>query len=266
MSELTMTNITEPVKEGFVGGFTLDVTIFILGSIIMAMFGYMLFLYLFGQPMRVAKDAQQGGSIIQHFDTPKSAAIKLAKVSGGGFQYKDIRDGTVSATPGSVLNLGGRQLTFTFAQLGVTIPPKLLTGVSILISYGVNSLQELKETFYTKYQPVIEVSDDATQPSQTIEDGVPYYQLDDDKVILTGYNFMDFRELLKQSTEEKLIPLTIEAVPNFVEKNINADITEKKLTIKKEQYNDENPDNTGAQLMQIAIIIALLILVQTVIK
>lgn len=257
----------EPAQAAgtFVSGFTLDLTVFILGTALMLMAGYLLFIYIFGQPMMVAKNAAaKGSSMIQHFNTPKSAIMKLAKVSGGAFQYENIRDGTVAATPDSVTNRAGRQLVFTYAQLGITLPPKLLAGVSVLVHDGVNNIKELKAKYVQTIQPVQEMKN---EEGETVEvpAGRSYEQLDD-AVLIEGYHFEQFDDLLKQSDQERLIPLTIEAVPNFIDRNINADLTEKKLTIDKELYMSDNEGSGVGQMMGIAIAIALILLVQTVIK
>lgn len=247
-----------------IGGFTLDATVFIIGSILMLMIGYYVFLFIFGQPVAVAKEAASGGSIVQHFNTPKSAIMKVAKVSGGAFQYKNVRDGTVATTPESVTNIKGRQFVFTFAQLGLTLSPRLLAGISILVHQGINNLEELRAQHFTKIVPSKKVNDG--EKDILVPTGTPYWELQDDKTIIDGYNFDDFNALMKQSSEEKLIPLTIEAVPAFINKNVNADYTEKKLTIMRQLYSYDNPGSGTGQLLGIAIAIALLIMASTVIK
>lgn len=275
MSDLITTNTStaiippqEPAQAAgtFVSGFTLDMTVFILGTAFMLMAGYLLFIYIFGQPMMVAKNAAaKGSSMIQHFNTPKSAIMKLAKVSGGAFQYENIRDGTVAATPDSVTNRAGRQLVFTYAQLGITLPPKLLAGVSVLVHDGINNIRELRAKYFQTIQPVEQRKNEDGEIVE-VPAGSSYERLQDDAVLLEGYNFENFDDLLKQNDQERLIPLTIEAVPNFIDRNINADLTEKKLTIDKELYMSDNEGNGVGQMIGIAIAISLILLVQTVIK
>lgn len=273
MSEL-ISNASIPVNASkaaadagwTVGGFYLDLTVFVIGSILMILAGYLIFIKVFGQPVEVANEAARGGSIIQHFNTPKSAIMKVAKVSGGAFQYKDIRDGTVAARPESVININGRQLVFTFAHLGITLSPRLLAGISILVHTGINNLEELHAKYFTWTTPTTTIKDEISQEEHEVPIGRPYWNLKNNGELISGYNFDNFKDLLKQSTEEQFIPLTIESVPAFINKNINASYTEKKLTISKELATFGNHSSGAWQFMGIAIGIALLILVSTVIK
>lgn len=251
---------------GMVDGLTLDITVFIIGTVLMLMIGYLIFLHVFGQPVGVAKEAASGGCIIQHFNTPKSGIMKVAKVSGGAFQYKDIRDGTVAATPESVLNINGRQMVLTYAQLGLTLSPRLLAGISVLVHQGLKNLSELKTRYFTKVIPVTTVHNEMTDTDSQIQAGAPYWELRTDVTVLEGYNFNEFKILLKQSTEEQFVPLTIEAVPAFINRNVNADYTEKKLTIQRQLYAYDNPGSGVGQIMGIAIAIALVLFASTVIK
>src|SRR3989304_2868017 len=136
-------------------GWLLALTTFVLGSILMIMMIGYIAMIVFGQPMSIAKNiVTSGGSIIQHFNTSKSAMIKDATVSGGAFRYKNIRDGTVAATTNSVNNIKGRNIVLTFAQLGVTIPIPVLGGISVLVHNGINNINDLRRklTFTEVYK------------------------------------------------------------------------------------------------------------------
>ena len=244
----------------FVPGWLLAFTMFILGSILMLiMIGY-IFMMVFGQPMSVAKKTvTSGGSIIQHFNTSKSAAIKDATVSGGAFRYKNIRDGTVAATTNSVNNIKGRNLVITFAQLGVTIPIPVLGGISYLVHNNINSINELRKklTFTEIYKE--KRLNPETGEEEDIEIGRAEKMKND--IIITGYNFNDFITLLKQSEEEKLIPLVVESVPDFVERNISADYTEKKIKIRQMLNTKDEPNNDGMKIMVIAVAVATIFII-----
>lgn len=252
MSDLTYVSTPAPAPIEPVGGFVptiwLDVAFFIFAAFLILVMCYYLIIFVFGKPIMVAKESSESGrSIIQHADTPRSAEFKLARVTGGGFQYKDIRDGTVAAIPDSVISVNGRKFVLTFAQLGISIPLKILAGISVLSQKGIKNSKELKNAF-------IVLSDDKP----------PYLK---NETILTGYDFDNFETLLKQEKEQNLIPLAIEKVPDFVERNINAAYTEKKITIGKELLTIEK--SNWAQTIQIAaigFIILMIVLASAVIK
>jgi len=244
----------------FVPGWLLATTMFVLGSILLLlMIGY-IFMMVFGQPMSVAKHTvTSGGSIIQHFNTSKSAAIKDATVSGGAFRYKNIRDGTVAATTNSVNNIRGRNIVLTFAQLGVTIPISVLGGISILVHNGINNINDLRRQFtYTEVYKK-KILNPETGDEEEIEIGRA--EKLKNEPIVTGYDFNNFEIILKQSEEEKLIPLVIEAVPDFVERNISADYTEKKIKIRQLLNTKDEPNNDGMKIMAIAIGVAIIFII-----
>lgn len=220
-----------------VPGWAIDITIFILGSILFAIMLLYLLKIILGRPMTVAADAISGGSMIQHFNTSKSSEFKLANVAGGAFRYKNIRDGTVAASPKGVYSVNGRNLVLTYAQLGMTIPVNILAAVSLLVYSGTNNIKEL----YKKYTIVKKVID---------EDGneIITKELSKEKILI-GYNFDDFRELNKQVKQEKLIPLIIEAFPEFIEKNINADFTEKHIKLEEQKYKLSDNDSEFMKIM-----------------
>lgn len=282
MSDL-ITNITRipPPQEAAavtggdpltVGGFTLALTIFFLGLVFFVILGYYLLIKVFGQPMATAQEAaEKGKCIIQHTETNKGATMKLASVSGGAFQYSNIRDGTVAAIPESVANISGRQLIFTYAQMGITIPPKLLAGISAAIQAGIEDREALKTTYSQQITPYWMAPPDDNPEGESIRhEGTPYLKTDNNSVILSGYNFSNFQELLKQSKEELLIPLSIESVKKFINLNYNATYIEQQLTIDKELNRDEDEPDINSQKLKHFIAItgalAFLILISAVIK
>ena len=219
--------------------------------------------FIFGQPMQIAKStATSGASIIQHFNTSKSASIKDAMISGGALRYKSIRDGTVAASPNSVNIIGGRNLVLTFAQLGVTIPIPILGGISVLVHNEINSIKELKNSLLEYDIITKKVIENGIERNAQFK--VPKYK---NKPIISGYDFDDFRNLIKQSKEEKFIPLVIEAVPNFVERNISADYTEKKIKIRQRLTTFDMPSDTEhLKIAAIAISVVLIFIVGMFIK
>jgi hypothetical protein len=236
------------------------------------MIGY-IFMVVFGQPMSVAKGTvTSGGSIIQHFNTSKSAVIKDATIAGGAFRYKNIRDGTVAATTNSVNNINGRNMVLTFAQLGVTIPVPILGGISVLVHNGVNNIKDLKAkmTINKMYTEVYtdSVEDPETGEIKTVETGRANKVRSEviNEVIVAGYDFENFELLIKQSEEEKLIPLVIESVPNFVERNINADYTEKKIKIRQLLNMKGEVDNEHFRIMTIAIAVVIIFIIGMFVK
>lgn len=251
--------IATPIPEcaSCVSGFTLALTTFILGSIFMLILIAYIFIFVFGQPMSVAKNAATQGSIIQHFNTSKSSVMKIATIAGDAFRYKSIRDGTVATSAKSVCNLGGRNIVLTFANLGVTIPIYLLGGVSILVHNGINNINDLrKKLSYTEIYTEKRVNPD-TLEEETVEVGRGTKLKNE--VVIEGYDFENFENLLKQSKEEKLIPLVVEAVPDFVDRNISADYTEKKIKIKQMMMIKQEPGN-GDTLKIMAIVIGVVII------
>ena len=249
----------------YVPGCVIALVVFILGSIMLIlMIGY-IFMIVFGQPMAISKKvATQGGSIIQHFNTSKSAVIKDATISGGAFRYHNIRDGTVAATTNSVNNIKGRNIVLTFAQLGVTIPIPVLGGISILVHNGINNINELRRKLtFTEIHV-----EKRTNPETNEETDVEVGRVDKMKneVIVTGYDFDNFENLLKQSQEEKLVPLIVEAVPDFVERNISADYTEKKIKIREILNTKDMPDNEHLKIMTIAIAVVIIFVVGMFVK
>lgn len=260
---------TESGAAGMVSGLTLDLTVFILGSIFMLMAGYLIFLMIFGQPIKIAKDANNGGCIIQHTNTPKSGIMKTARVGGEGFQYKDVRDGTVAATPNSVFNLLGRQLVFTFSDFGVTISLKHLAGVSVLVHNGITGFAALKAKYYSPITILQKFIHPDTDEEVLVAPGDPEEGLNSEKdeVLLQGYDFPDFKKVLKQSKEEHVVPLTIESVPDFTDRNISAVTTEKKMTVLRHiQSGMLRSSNPALQIAGIAFAISLILLMSTVIK
>jgi hypothetical protein len=257
----------------YVPGWLLAFTLFALGSILMIlMIGY-IFMIVFGQPMSVAKGTiSSGGSIIQHFNTSKSAVIKDATIAGGAFRYKNVRDGTVAATTNSVNNISGRNVVLTFAQLGVTIPIPILGGISILVHNGINNIKDLKSkmTINKVYTEIYteNIIDPETGEEKTIETGQAQKVKTEitNETIISGYDFENFENLIKQSEEEKLIPLVIESVPNFVERNINADYTEKKIKIRQLLNMKGETDNEHFKIMTIALACVIIFIIGMVIK
>jgi len=258
--------VPPPAVDGtiYVGGFELSIATFILGSIFMLILIAYIFMMVFGQPMAVAKKTATGGSMIQHFNTSKSAVIKDAAISGGAFRYHNIRDGTVAATTGSVNNIRGRNIVITFAQLGVTIPIPVLGGISILVHNGINNINELRRklTFTEIY------TEKRLNPDTGIEENLEVGRADKlkNEVIITGYDFENFESLIKQSGEEKFIPLVVESVPDFVERNISADYTEKKIKI-RQMLNVGNETNyEHLKLMTIATAVIIIFIVGMFVK
>ncbi len=249
----------------YVPGWLLALTLFILGSIMMIlMIGY-IFMIIFGQPMSIAKGTvTSGGSMIQHFNTSKSAVIKDATIAGGAFRYKNIRDGTVAASTNSVNNVGGRNIVLTFAQLGVTIPVHILGGVSILVHNGINNIGDLRRKLtYTEIYTEKKINPE-TLEEETVEVGRADKMKNE--TIVTGYDFENFENLIKQSEEEKLIPLVVESVPDFVERNISADYTEKKIKIRQLLNTKGEVDNEHLKIMTIAIAIAIIFVIGMFVK
>jgi len=246
----------------YIDGFTLAVTTFIIGSLFMIIMIAYVFMMVFGQPMAVARTTT--GSMIQHFNTSKSAQIKDATIAGGAFRYKNIRDGTVAATSGSVNNLRGKNVVLTFAQLGVTIPIPVLGGISFLVHNGINSIVELKKklTFVEIY------TEKRISPETNLEETVEVGRKEKMKneVIVSGYDFDNFENLIKESREEKLIPLVIEAVPDFVERNISADYTEKKIKIRQMLNTKGETDYSHLKLMTICLAVVIIFIVGMIIK
>lgn len=255
-----------------VSGFPLAITVFILGILFFTELGSFIILYVLGKPIFTAYSAQ-GKALIQHFNTPKSAVHKTAQISGGAFQYKDIRDGTVAATSKSVLGVGNKQMVLTFANFGATIPIDVLAGVSILLNYGIKNYLDLKDKFTT---PIITSINESTQTITTQSAINPSttqqltYKLTNDAentLLIKGYDFENFPTLLEESKKEKLIPLTIEAVPDFVEKNINADYNEIIITYNKAANAiGKITNNPLIQLASIVFLIIVLMMLQTIIK
>lgn len=258
--------IQPPVQIGgdYISGFPLAITTFIIGAIFILLTLWYIFTVIFGQPLAISKAAATQGSIIQHFNTSKSAVMKLAAISGGAFRYANIRDGTVAATAGSVNNIRGRNMVLTFAQLGVTIPVHLLGGVSVLVHNGINNINDLRNKL--KY---IEIRTEKRVNPNTLEEEV--YEVErvekmKNEVVVEGYDFNNFETLIKQSEEEKLIPLVVESVPDFVERNISADYTEKKIKI-REQLNTKGQQSVEHwKFIGIAIAVVIIFVVGMAIK
>jgi hypothetical protein len=249
---------------GCVDGFILAITTFILGSIFFIILLTYIFMMVFGQPMAIAKKTASGGSMIQHFNTSKSAVIKDATIAGGAFRYQSIRDGTVAATTGSVNNIRGRNIVLTFAQLGVTIPIPVLGGISVLVHNGINNINELRRKLtFTEVYTEKRINPE-TMEEETVE--VERKEKMKNEVIVRGYDFDNFEMLLKQSEEEKLIPLIVEAVPDFVERNISADYTEKKIKIRQMLNVGTETNYEHLKIMTIAIAVIIIFLVGMVIK
>ncbi len=249
----------------YVSGGILALTTFILGSILMLLMIVFIFMMVFGQPMAIAKKVGAGGgSMIQHFNTSKSCVLKESVVSGGAFRYHNIRDGTVAATTGSVNNIKGRNLVLTFAQLGVTIPIPVLGGISVLVHNGVNNIMELRRKLtYTEVY-----KDKVFNPVTGLEEIVEVGRAEKMKnePIVSGYNFDNFEMLLKQSQEEKFIPLIVEAVPDFVERNISADYTEKKIKIRQMLNTQGETNYEHLKLMTIALAVIVIFIIGMAIK
>jgi hypothetical protein len=261
----TIVPIRPPVEEVItVSPAIMFATVFIIGTIFLLLLAGILLIMVFGQPMRTAQKANSGGqSIIQHFNTPRSAFMKLAKVAGGGFQYFNIRDGTAAAIPDSVYNIGGRQLVLTFENLGITIPIKILGAISLLVHGGISDFKELTE----KKCDVVMKSKDIYNPATGETVNIPYTELKPkDETILKGYDFEQFKTLLGQAKEESLIPLVIEAMPNFVTRNINVDSTEKKITINGILGTNDIKDNSRSTFLMFVIGIAILLIISMVVK
>lgn len=248
----------------YVSGFILALTTFILGSIFILILITYIFMMVFGQPMTVAKKTATQGSLIQHFNTSKSAVIKDATIAGGAFKYHNIRDGTVAATVNSVNNIRGRNVVLTFAQLGVTIPIQILGGISILVHNGINNIKDLKnKLIYTEIYTKKYINPE-TQQEEDIEVGREKKWKNE--TIVTGYDFENFKNIQKQSMEEKLIPLVVESVPDFVERNISADYTEKKIKIREMLNTKDLPDNEHLKIMTIAIAVVIIFIIGMFVK
>lgn len=232
-------------------GFIIAITTFFFGSILMIIMIAYVFMMVFGQPMAIAKKTAMGGSMIQHFNTSKSAVIKDATISGGAFRYHNIRDGTVAATVNSVNNIDGRNIVLTFAQLGVTIPIPILGGISVLVHNGINNINELRRKLTQTEVYVEKRINPETQEEEKVEVGRKDKMNNEE--IVRGYDFDNFENLLKQSQEEKFIPLVVEAVPDFVERNISADYTEKKIKIRQMMNTKGETDYSHLKMMTIAI-------------
>lgn len=253
-----------PECVGCIDGFGLSITTFIFGSIFMLILILYLFLFIFGQPMSVAKKVATGGSMIQHFDTSKSAIFKDATIAGGAFRYHNIRDGTVAATTGSVNNVKGRNVVLTFAQLGVTIPIPVLGGISILVHNGINNINELRRKLtFTEVYKEKQINPD-TLEEEEVEIGRAEKMKNEE--IVSGYNFENFELLIKQSEEEKFIPLIVEAVPDFVERNISADYTEKKIKIRQMLNIGTETNYEHLKLMTICIAVVIIFIVGMMVK
>lgn len=243
----------------YISGFTLALTSFILGSIFLLILITYIFMYIFGQPMSVAKTTATQGSLIQHFNTSKSAVFKDASIAGGAFRYKNIRDGTVAATTNSVNNIRGRNIVLTFAQLGVTIPIPILGGISILVHNGINNINELRrKLIYTEIHTQKQINPE-TNTEEEIEVGRVEKMKNEE--IITGYDFENFENLLKQSEEEKFVPLVVEGLPDFVERTISADYTEKKIKIRQILNTTGIEDNEAMKIMTIAIAVAIVLII-----
>jgi hypothetical protein len=244
-------DIPKKICENCVQGITIDTTVFILGSILILIVGTYIVLAVFGYPIFVSNESASKGSIIQHTNTPKSAILKVAKLSGGGFRYKNIKDGTVATATNSVYNIMGRNLVITFAQLGITIPVNILAGISILVHQDIKNIVEFKNKY------MIEV-DKKVLNSEGIEEIIKVKAIKKE-LILSGYNFDNFSTLKKQTQEEKLIPLTIEAFSDFNEKNIASDTSERyvktKAMIIKETEIQPNMIDTMKWIIAIVILL-----------
>lgn len=241
-----------------ISGFPLALTVLIFGLLYFTLIGSFIIMFIFGSPIFTAYNAQ-GKALIQHFNTPKSGVFKTARISGGAFQYQDIRDGTVAATSKSVLGLGNKQLVMTFASFGATIPVDVLAGVSFLVRQGIKNFLDLRDKFATK---VITVDNENNILSTE-------YKLTDEAKntsLVKGYDFDNFPTLLEEANKEKLIPLTVEYVQEFVEKNVNADYNEAIITYSKQNTGKKIIDNSIVQLGGIVFFIVVLMLIQTVIK
>lgn len=249
----------------YVPGGVLALTTFILGSILMLMMIIFIFMMVFGQPMAVAKKVGTGGgSMIQHFNTSKSASFKDSIIAGGAFRYHNIRDGTVAATVNSVNNIRGRNIVLTFAQLGVTIPIPVLGGISVLVHNGINNIMDLRK----KLSYVEVYKDNVINPITNLEEVVEVGRVEKMKnePIISGYNFDNFETLLKESKEEKLIPLVVEAVPDFVERNISADYTEKKIKIRQLLTTQGETDYSHLKMMTIAVAVCAIFIIGMIVK
>jgi hypothetical protein len=218
--------------------------------------------------MSVARKTASQGSVIQHFNTSKSAIMKDANIAGGAFRYQNVRDGTVAATVGSVNNMRGRNIVLTFAQLGVTIPIPILGGISVLVHQGINNIKDLKTKMTIKRTEIYtqKVINPETLEEETVEINRKEVSEIKNTEIVSGYDFENFEVLVKQSTEEKLIPLVIESVPDFVEKNINADYTEKKIKIRQMMNIKDLPDSEHLKIMTIAIAVAIIFVIGMFVK
>jgi hypothetical protein len=146
----------------------------------------------------------------------------------------------------------------------VTIPIPVLGGISILVHNGINNINELKKKLTHTKIYTEKVIDPETQIEEDIEVGREVTI--DNEVIISGYDFENFDNLIKQSGEEKLIPLVIESVPNFVERNINADYTEKKIKIRQLLNIAGVQDNEHLKIMTIAIAVVIIFIIGMFVK
>jgi len=151
-------------------------------------------------------------------------------------------------------------LVITFAQLGVTIPIPVLGGISYLVHNNINNINELrKKLTFTEIYKEKRLNPETGEEEEEVEIGRAEKMKND--IIITGYNFNDFITLLKQSEEEKLIPLVVESVPDFVERNISADYTEKKIKIRQMLNTKDEPNNDGMKIMVIAVAVATIFII-----
>jgi len=232
-----------PIVEqasNYMSGSTIAFSIFVLGGIFLLLtIGYVLFM-VFGKPMSVAS---KEGSLIQHFDTPKSAVIKEAVITGGAFRYRNLKDGTCAVTTKSIVSINGKNAIITFEGLGISIPIPHLAAMTKLAENDIKLLLNRDE-----------------------ETGEYTYklnkQLDENLVIISGYNFDNFNEMLKQTKNKMYIPLMIESVKNFVTKNISANYTEKQIKIRQMilAKSVQTGDSYGAIILYGAVGIILLMI------
>lgn len=216
MDNETVSKFIRPTVENLnnevltIGGFELSLTVFIFGGIFILMTCFYVLFKLFGQPMAIAS---REGSLIQHFDTPKSAKFKDATITGGASRYSNIIDGTLAVATKSIFSINGKNAIITFAGHGVSIPIPQLAAMSILSQNNIKV-----EPYY----------DD-------VSCGYIYKlnkEIDKNLMVVEGFNFHNFNILNKQLKQEKYIPLVIESVENFITKNISAHYTEKKIKLR----------------------------------
>jgi len=241
-------NLIRPIVEqasNYMSGLTIATTIFILGGLFLTITILYIIFKVFGQPMSVvAKE----GSLIQHFDTPKSGVMKHATITGGSFRYSNLKDGTCAVTTDSVLSLEGKKSIVTFEGYGISIPIPKLAAMTKLANEDIR---------------IVSIKDDETgEIKYKLNKNIPKETISKEAVVLSGYNFYDFNEMLKQMKNKKYIPLMIESVKNFITENMNASYIEKQIKVRQLILSKSisSGDSYGSMILYGAVGIILLMI------